>query len=69
MTAYVVLKLDEVGHWFEWSGEEEGRGAEGAVRASNPGPGTYVAVPARSWKPQVVEVEQVARVTVKAVDA
>lgn len=61
-TEYVVLGLiehEDGDGWFEHARVEE-RSAQAAVRSALDGiqeDGTYVAVPARSWKPVTVKVE------------
>lgn len=69
MTRYIVLRILPPEETVEWHALVSARSPDAAIRQTAEESGTYVAVPARSWKPQVVEVEQVARVTVKAVDA
>lgn len=67
-TEYVVLTKQEGEGWKTIIPPVEARSGEQAVRiASNGAPGTYVAVPARSWKPVKVSVETVKRVTLEDV--
>lgn len=70
-TGYVVLELNESSHsWKERGpGPYRAASAEAAIRAHldrnpvdgkefvNEGAGTYVAIPARSWKPVTVKTE------------
>lgn len=67
-TAYIVLRRDEdgggiaVGRWEALDTRETASSAEAAIRqALKDKPavplGTYVAVPARSWKPVTVKAE------------
>ena len=61
MTEYVVLEKEE--GWLEY-GRVNSRSAQSAIKAvmdhpenQRTGGGTFVAVPARSWKPVTVKVE------------
>lgn len=71
MTSYVILKQDpETGsgsRWIEW-GTEEASSSARAIKAvaDDAGGGVYIAVPARSWRPLTVKVEQKTSVTVTA---
>jgi hypothetical protein len=57
-TTYIVLrKLNELGGWGLENLAVEASSAETAIRKSEPSEGTYVAVPARSWKPVQVRTE------------
>lgn len=62
-TAYIVLKLDEsegLGVLWREGPTIEATSAEAAVRSATiqgAADGTYVAVPARSWKPVTVTTE------------
>lgn len=59
---YVILELDSSGYWTEHS-STTARDAETAIRKHVDGhgnePGTYVAVPRKSWKPLTVKAETV----------
>lgn len=59
-TDYLVFQQDE--HSQDWSsaGAVTATSADAAVRAValTDGPGVYAAVPARSWQPRTVKVEQ-----------
>jgi hypothetical protein len=62
-TTYLVLTKDDSGMWME-EDTVEAVSADTAIRAIaglNNG-GTFVAVPARSWKPRKVTVESTPRV-------
>jgi hypothetical protein len=61
-TTYIVLHL--IDHEGTWKIEDLGNGNEiaasnaaDAIRKSEPSAGTYVAVPARSWKPVTVTTD------------
>ena len=58
MTKYMVLVRDESGYWHAGA-DVPARSAKAAVRAVSEGTegGTFVAAPARSWKPVTVTVE------------
>lgn len=68
MTTYVILKQsDQPGAGYSWNEHGDPVEASSARRAlSSRGvdEGTYVAVPARSWKPLTVTVEQTTRVKI-----
>jgi hypothetical protein len=61
-TEYVILEKTAGGDWIE-AGNETAQGTDAAIRKhlgdTVPANGlTLVAVPARSWKPKTMEVEQ-----------
>jgi hypothetical protein len=66
MTEYVILaNTDDGGPRFQVVGKTESASVSAAIRAyltnselAEDSSGTYVAVPARSWKPVKVAVEQ-----------
>jgi hypothetical protein len=70
MTPYIVLARNNDGCWIEGP-TVEATSAEAAIRAEvgdgKAGAKTYVAVPARSWKPVAVSVETTKRVKLGAV--
>jgi hypothetical protein len=55
-TTYIVLLLESTG-WTQVS-TKQASSSEDAIRRTASDPGTYVAVPARSWKPVMVRTEQ-----------
>lgn len=62
MTAYKVFRFDEKAENWEFVGEAEAASSRGAITAALNGPateferqGSFVAVPARSWKPEKVQ--------------
>ena len=65
MTEYVILLQDEKGHW-EDIGRTRSASRKAAVAQAMKSPtgappangGTFIAVPARSWQPVKVAVEQ-----------
>jgi hypothetical protein len=65
MTDYIILARNNDGCWIEGP-TVEAASAEAAIRAEvgdgKAGAKTYVAVPARSWKPVSVVVETTKRV-------
>lgn len=68
MTQYVILKQDPGqidARWIEY-GTSEASSSARAIKAvaDEAGAGVYVAVPARSWAPLTVKVEQTTRITV-----
>ncbi len=66
MTDYVILRHDEnaaPGVWNEF-GKAKASSPGRALRLLNVTDGTYVAVPARSWKYLTVEVKQTTKVTI-----
>ena len=66
MSEYVILKHDEgdiAGTWNE-HGKAAASSPRAALRNLEVGSGTYVAVPARSWKYLSVKVEQTTKVTI-----
>jgi hypothetical protein len=61
-TTYIVLRRDDDGGGIavdRWQTDSrvEAVSAEAAIRKAEPKAGTYVAVPARSWKPVTVRTE------------
>lgn len=63
MTKYMILKWDEEGFWHVLI-EAEASSPRRALVAAKVGEGEYVAVPARSWKPLTVSVEQTTKITI-----
>ncbi len=66
MTDYVILKHDEgeiAGTWNEY-GKARASSPRGALRSLDVSNGTFVAIPARSWKYLSVKVEQTTKVTI-----
>ena len=65
MTDYIILKESEDGAWRPAGTVRETSSPTRAIRvaAANEN-GVYVAVPARSWKPLTVKVEQTTKVTI-----
>ncbi len=74
MTEYIILRLDTerpralpdenpLQSWQKYGGTEATSPAR-ALRNLNLAAGEYVAVPARSWKPLTVTVEQTTKVTI-----
>lgn len=60
-TDYFVLEQDG-DHWAR-IGQAIAKDAADAIRATcNDEPGTYLAIPSRSWKPITVRVETVTRI-------
>lgn len=63
-TAYVILRFNEAtDEWSEYGDRVGSTSAQGAIRAhlthrATDPTGTYVAVPARSWKPVTVQAVQ-----------
>lgn len=55
LTEYVLLERDASSFW-SYTTTVEARSAEAAIRSIEAA-GTYVAVPARSWKPVTVKAE------------
>lgn len=67
MTTYIVLRFDADlsrdatdGVWAEVA-RVEARDDKHAIQQATQDPGTYVAVPARSWKPRTRAVETVVK--------
>lgn len=56
-TEYIILTRDDSGRWVEHAHPIRAFSAEAAVKKLE-AEGTYVAVPARSWKPVTVKAEQ-----------
>lgn len=65
-TEYVILTRDEAGRWVQAGENVKAYSSEAAVKSLEAA-GTYVAVPARSWKP--VKVSAVQSVTLKLEEA
>lgn len=63
MTQYVILNSQN-GAWHE-VGRHQASSPRRALTALGVDEGTYVAVPARSWKPLTVKVERTTRLTIK----
>lgn len=66
MTKYIILQQDEQSSlvWLE-VGETTASSPARALRTYDlEHEGTFVAVPARSWKPLVVKVEQTTKITI-----
>lgn len=59
MTDYMVLKRNGEESWVTAKLAPSARSARSAIKAvvDQDGPGEYVAVPYRSWKPVTVKVE------------
>jgi hypothetical protein len=74
VTSYVVLRLGTSNTWEEVPSafgpdRFKAHSPEAAIKqAAEENGGTFVAVPARSWKPLTVKVEQTRRVTVSAAE-
>lgn len=66
MTSYVILTRNEEKAAYTLGPSVNASSAEQAVRkhASTAGAGTYVAIPAKTFKPVTVQVETVQRVTI-----
>lgn len=68
MTEYVILEQhsENKSVWQEKSPEYvvKASSARRALQSANLGAGVYVAIPARSWNPLVVKVEQTTKVTI-----
>lgn len=65
-TEYVVLTSGDDGLW-KVGPAVHARSADEAIRSGSANiPGTYIAVPARSWKPVTVTVETVSRVKLES---
>jgi hypothetical protein len=68
VTEYVILEQNSDNHsvWQEKSPEYvvKASSAKRALQSAALGAGTYVALPARSWKPLTVKTEQVTKVTI-----
>lgn len=63
MTEYLLLERTKDGDWSEVSGTTKASSAKSAIRKALSGQnggsgGEFVAVPARSWQPVKVAVEQ-----------
>jgi hypothetical protein len=56
-TTYIVLRELDNGHDWEHSWSVDAGSASEAIRKAVTESGTYVAVPARSWKPVAVTTE------------
>jgi hypothetical protein len=69
---YMLLELEDGGHWNE-RGLVTGRDAAHAIRkqaeALNVDESTFVAVPAKSWKPLTVRAETVTTLKLEEVKA
>ena len=65
MTDYLILRqnAEQAGVWIQFATASATSPAR-ALRISNLDEGEYVAVPARSWKPLKVSVEQTTKVTI-----
>ncbi len=67
MTEYLILRqtdADHPGEWNEFAGVVRASSARRALAVNALNEGVYVAVPARSWKPLTVKVEQTTKVTI-----
>jgi hypothetical protein len=67
VTEYVILRLEQ-GHWIQL-GFVKAASALGAIRhvaEKEKLAGTFVAAPARSWRPQVVTLEQTTSARLKS---
>lgn len=70
MTEYVILRNDpredgaQSNRWFEVGPTVKASSAKRALSAAEISAGEYVALPARSWKPLTVKVEQTTKVTI-----
>lgn len=56
LTDYVILRRDDNGFWKMYADSASARSADGAIRAIGK-EGTFVAIPARSFKPVTVKAE------------
>lgn len=65
MTDYLILEQhsENAGVW-EQHATAVASSPQRALRISNLGAGTYVAVPTRSWKPLKVKVENTVKITI-----
>jgi putative aminopeptidase FrvX len=68
VTTYHILKMSEDAElkygWTEFATDIEASSAKRALTTFGVEEGTYVAVPARSWKPLTVTVEQTVKLTI-----
>lgn len=65
MTEYTLLHYNsETNSWERIQGNVAATSPRRALVAGKVGEGEYVAVPARSWKPLTVTVEQTTKVTI-----
>ncbi len=65
MTEYTILAYNpETNSWDRVQGNVVASSARRALAASDLEAGEYVAIPARSWKPLTVSVEQTTKVTI-----
>lgn len=60
-TEYVVLRQMPEGPIWEEVGTASGMNAQQAIKQVAEGEGTFIAVPARSWKPLTRKVETVTK--------
>lgn len=63
MTDYLIFKYEEL-KWEHISSVVASSPRRALSLGTLDGPGKYVAVPARSWKPLEVKVEQTTKVTI-----
>ena len=67
MTEYVILEQhsENKSVWQEKAPiVVKASSAKRALQSAALGAGTYVAIPARSWKPLIVKTEQVTKITI-----
>ena len=65
MTEYTLLTYNkETNSWDRIQGNVVATSPRRALTSAKVGEGEYVAVPARSWKPLTVTVEQTTKVTI-----
>jgi hypothetical protein len=69
MTKFVILAQVGDGGWRERGAPLEAHSGEAAIRKHAADAGTFVAVPARSWKPVTVEVETTRQIKLAPVSA
>lgn len=64
MTEYMIFVYKDDDACWEYYSNNESSSPARAIRQCEPEAGKYVAVPARSWQPLTVKVEQTTKITI-----